>query len=783
MFKVSSKIIFVLLFLSLFLYAKKDNLARNNNQDFQNKRPRTAVLKSFESAKDFKEISKKYNLSSDLMKIINDDNAVNVIRSMESIGNYQPVGNRNVTRGSLSDDLVHIYIYLKDDADVNRIKSLISKEIDYSDEHKLMAGWASVENLKNLGLDKSIRSIRPVYPPVVYAGSDMTEGDAIHRTFDVRNTWGNDGTGIKIGIISDGVNSRASAQATGDLPPDGPGSLTVLSDAVGGDEGTAMLEIVHDMVPGAELFFHDCGNTVIQFNSAISALASAGCHIICDDIGWILEPFFEDGVVASHVSTIVSGGVIYVSSAGNAGWSHHQAPFFQSSNNPNSHDFSLSFTSDDYMYCYIPTGGNMRIVLEWSDLFGSSGNDYDLFIYCLATGNFGISWNVQDGDDDPIEFINYTGTLPDTGDFAIIVDKYAATGSEQLEIFAYGDGSAFCYSDYTSPVDAIFGHSAANGVISCAAVDQGTPETVEGFSSQGPSTIFYPSFVERQTPVMTGVDGVSVTGAGSFPSTFYGTSAAAPHVAAVAAMIWSADLSFNSSQVTSMLTGSAVDLGAPGFDNVFGYGRADAFNVFIENSLPVELTNFLCYCNNGVVNVNWRTESESNNRGFIVERKADDQWIPISNYRTNHKLQGQGTTTEPTEYSFCDEEVIAGLTYKYRLVDVDIQGKETIHDDLVQTVTIPESMQQTVDKFALNDIYPNPFNPTTTISYQLAKEGLINIKIYNIKGQLVDELFNKKQSPGLHNIQWNATEHAGGIYIVRISNGRSFASKKCLVVK
>jgi len=78
-------------------------------------------------------------------------------------------------------------------------------------------------------------------------------------------------------------DNRADAQATGDLPADGAG-LTVLHDVEDDDEETVMLEIVHDMVPNAELFFHDAGSNVIAFNPAIDALVSAGCRILCDDM-------------------------------------------------------------------------------------------------------------------------------------------------------------------------------------------------------------------------------------------------------------------------------------------------------------------------------------------------------------------------------------------------------------------------------------------------------------------------------------------------------------------
>ncbi|MDZ7622863.1 MAG: S8 family serine peptidase [Ignavibacteriaceae bacterium] len=121
----------------------------------------------------------------------------------------------------------------------------------------------------------------------------------------------------------------------------------MLSNTDGGDEGTAMLEIVHDMVPGAELYFHDLGGNTVAFNSAIDDLITAGCDIICDDIGLgLLEPFYEDGTVASHINSVINANdIIYVSSAGNSGGSHYQGDFFPIPAQPTQHDFSEGGTN------------------------------------------------------------------------------------------------------------------------------------------------------------------------------------------------------------------------------------------------------------------------------------------------------------------------------------------------------------------------------------------------------------------------------------------------------
>jgi PKD repeat protein len=123
-------------------------------------------------------------------------------------------------------------------------------------------------------------------------------------------------------------------------------------------------------------------------------------------------------------------------------------------------------------------------------------------------------------------------------------------------------------------------------VISTGAIPAYDTDTIELFSSRGPVTIAYPSAVSRQKPDICGIDGVSVSGAGGFPSTFYGTSASAPHIAAVAGLVWGLLDTSTASEITALLTGTAVDLGDPGWDYVSGYGRADAMAAYLSASSP-----------------------------------------------------------------------------------------------------------------------------------------------------------------------------------------------------
>ena len=144
----------------------------------------------------------------------------------------------------------------------------------------------------------------------------MTEGDVAHRANLARRTHGVDGTGIGIGVISDGVRSLADRQVTGDLPA----RVTVLPGQAGrGDEGTALLEIVHDLAPGAELYFATGFGGEARMAENIEALCEAGANVIVDDIGYALEAVFQDGIVSKGVNAAVTDGCYFFSAGGNDG--------------------------------------------------------------------------------------------------------------------------------------------------------------------------------------------------------------------------------------------------------------------------------------------------------------------------------------------------------------------------------------------------------------------------------------------------------------------------------
>ncbi len=525
-------------------------------------------------------------LSTDLLSLVDESfipsgqTILGLKRQMQGNGQFRHIPNA-ADSNSTEAGQVYVYIYLKHSAPTSVVDSFVSVK-DRDEKNHYVVGWVNESELDSLAALQDVRSIRTVLPPVIRTGSVDSEGDVLMNVYAARSVLGGvyDGTGIKVGIISDGVTSIADSVYSGDLPD----NVTVVSASYGnGDEGTAMLEIVHDLAPGAELYFHDCGSNTTEFNQAIDALVSAGCNIICDDIGWMTEPFFEDGPVASHVASVIAGDdVLYVSAAGNDALSHYQG-MYKSYQSSLMHDFSGNGT-DPVMYVNIPAGGTVDVILQWNDQWGSSGNDYDMLLVDATDPSTLLAGSTrpQDGTGDPIEVIDYTNNTGADIVAAIEAGKYDASAADKtLELYIYGTNGAGNYSDNVTPEDSIYGHAAVSGVVTVGAVN--TSKQIEDYSSQGPVTLY--NGIVRSKPEVCGIDGVAITGAGGFPNPFYGTSAAAPHVAAVAALAMERNPSLTASGVAGIIESYSNDLGAPGYDNVYGYGLPDALNMVNDTDL------------------------------------------------------------------------------------------------------------------------------------------------------------------------------------------------------
>lgn len=489
---------------------------------------------------------------------------------------------------------IHSYIYVEEvDVDILDILKETGVFIEiYNEEYDIVQGWIpydAVDMVSELEFVIKITSPTYGYPQT---GSVVTEGDAVMRSDLVRSQLGILGTGVKVGVISDGVDNIASAQATGDLPPVVQINPFLAGD---GDEGTAMLEIIHDISPGAALAFSgglsNGGTTGLNFIASIDYLVNVAIvDVIVDDLAFFLEPYFEDGMIAIEVGEAVQHGVVFVSAAGNAADRHYQGMYidaFPMDDVINLHDFGVESGGASNVEFPFLTLGDLGIFMQWNDKFGESANDYDLFVVDPDTDEIiAASIGVQNGDDDPIEGL-FVPPTEGVKELVLLVELFEGVPKE-IEIYFNGPALG---GEFSVPGNSIFGHAGAVGAISVGAVSASSPTVIEDFSSRGPVSIYFPSVQNRLKPNVVAPDDISVTGAGDFPTTFLGTSASAPHVAGVAALMLEANPSLTPFQLNQALEITAVGNITDGLfsalsleespqaqvgNNVSGFGLVDA---------------------------------------------------------------------------------------------------------------------------------------------------------------------------------------------------------------
>ncbi len=186
---------------------------------------------------------------------------------------------------------------------------------------------------------------------------------------------------------------------------------------------------------------------------------------------------------------------------------------------------------------------------------------------------------------------------------------------------------------------------------------------------------------------------------------------------------------------------------------------------------PVELATFssIVVGDKGV-KLDWVTTSETNNYGFYVERSVDGELFETIDF-----VEGAGTTTEERSYSYVDNSVNSG-TYYYRLKFVAIDGSITYSDVLEVSIGVPGT-------YELAQNYPNPFNPSTTIKFSLRDAGFVELKVYNVIGQLVETLVQRDMPAGYHSINFDASRLSSGIYFYSIKANSFSDIKKMVFVK
>lgn len=410
------------------------------------------------------------------------------------------------------------------------------------------------------------------------------------------------------------------------------------SDAGGEDEGRGMAQIVHDLAPGASIDFATAFTGEFGFAANIRALAGAGAKVIADDVAYFEEPFFQDGPVAQAVNEVTGGGVSYFSAAGNdnligaegrdiASW---EAPKYRDSGacpaaivelseevekaeeeggDPTPQgiepthcmDFDPAAGNDQIFGITVEAGRTLVLDLQWAEPWFGVGTDIDAFLLDesgqLAEDEGSPVFSVEDnvnGSQRPFEFLAWENSGA-TKEVRLVINRYSG-GEPRLKFALLENGRGVSETDYPQSSEGdvvgptIFGHSGAASAISVAAVPFDDSSEPERYSSRGPVTHYYGPVVGSSPaagiipqaiskPDLAATDcGVTTFFASQDKSgawRFCGTSAAAPHAAAVAALVREANPGAGAAQVREILETTARPVGAFGAEAV-GAGLIDA---------------------------------------------------------------------------------------------------------------------------------------------------------------------------------------------------------------
>ncbi len=471
----------------------------------------------------------------------------------------------------------------------------------------------------------SLQFARPAHLRT-HVGLVTSQGDHVLRADTARATFGLDGAGVTVGVLSDSYSCLPGA--AGDIANNDLSPVVVLQEdpgcSSGTDEGRAMLQIVHDIAPGASLAFATAQGGQANFANNIRALRDAGASVIVDDAIYLAEPMFQDGVVAQAVDDVAASGVAYFSAAGNSARKAYEHAFVPGTFLPAGTfgaDFDggtpHNFGGTTMQRITGPGGSSFTLVLQWDSPFlsvgnGSPGTSNDLDAYLLASNGLGgffvVSFATTNNlGGDPVELLAGACGFPGPCVGFIMIVNHSGANPGRLKYVLYTAGGTPTLSPAISS-GTIYGHANAEGAVAVGAANYKTPTTLETFSSGGTTPVLFdpsgtPISDPRQfKPEIVAPDGADTTFFGvdtdgtGFPN-FFGTSAAAPHAAGVAALLVQAVPGLAPDDLRMTLRTTAQNMGPAGFDINTGFGliHADsalnALHVFSITSGPTGTPN------------------------------------------------------------------------------------------------------------------------------------------------------------------------------------------------
>ncbi|HEY4721570.1 MAG TPA: S8 family serine peptidase [Anaerolineae bacterium] len=383
--------------------------------------------------------------------------------------------------------------------------------------------------------------------PVISEGVKVIHADAWQAA-------GYTGKDIKVGVLDQGFDGYRDLMGR-ELPI----SVAVQSfvpgipaDKTGLTHGTEVAEIIHAVAPDAQLYlaYYDGGD--VSMGNAVDWLTSQGVHIISHSAGGMAAPMDGTGRDAELVDRAANQGVLWINSVGNSANQHYRG-VYTDTNSDGIHEFApdkplLGFQSG--------TEGTTQLVLDWDDWTKDGAQDLDLYLLDVDGKVLASSRNSRDGGRPPVEQILFK--FDDNRTYFVTLHGVNVTRPVRIDLYVHDTP----YLEIADPIGSLVTPGDANGSLTIGAVYWRT-NNLEPFSSHGPTAD------GRIKPDLVGPDGVSVAGRANV---FYGTSAAAPHIAGAAALVWSAYPQASALEVRQYLISNTLDLLDPGPDTATGYG-------------------------------------------------------------------------------------------------------------------------------------------------------------------------------------------------------------------